>query len=128
MSRPQPWGTQTYGCRLVIASTPVDLGWFQQRGQRRDPTRHRCGLREIVTTASPRNFDYVRKLGASQVFDYNDANVVATMVKSLSHRDMTGALAIAAGSRASCIEIMSPCHGQRTVSMPSSPCRSTMRR
>ncbi len=26
---------------------------------------------EVITTSSPRNFDYVKKLGASQVFDYN---------------------------------------------------------
>ena len=76
---------------------------------------------EVVTTASPRNFDYVRGLGASQVFDYNDASVVATMVKSLSNRDMAGALAIAAGSGASCIEVMSRCRGHRIVSMASSP-------
>ncbi len=76
---------------------------------------------EVVTTASPRNFDYVRGLGASQVFDYNDANVVETIVKSLGNRDMAGALAIAAGSGASCIEIMSRCQGQRIVSMASSP-------
>jgi NADPH:quinone reductase-like Zn-dependent oxidoreductase len=25
---------------------------------------------EVITTASPKNFDYVKKLGASQVFDY----------------------------------------------------------
>ena len=76
---------------------------------------------EVVTTASPRNFDHVRRLGASQVFDYNDANVVETMVKSLGKREMAGALAIAAGSGAYCIEIMSRCQGQRIVSMASSP-------
>ena len=76
---------------------------------------------EVVTTASPRNFDYVRGLGASQVFDYNDANVVATLVKFLGDRDMAGALAIAAGSGASCIEVMSRCRGDRIVSMASSP-------
>lgn len=76
---------------------------------------------EVVTTASPRNFDYVRGLGATRVFDYNDANVVATLVKFFVDRDMAGALAIAAGSGASCIEVMSRCHGHRIVSMASSP-------
>lgn len=76
---------------------------------------------EVVTTASPRNFDYVRKLGACQVFDYNDADVLTDLVKLLSHCDMAGSLAIAPGSGASCIEIMSRCQGQRIVSMASSP-------
>lgn len=76
---------------------------------------------EVVTTASPKNFDYVGGLGASHVFDYNDANVVATMVKHLGNRDMVGALAITAGSGASCIDIMSRCRGRRIVSMASPP-------
>lgn len=76
---------------------------------------------EVVTTASPKNFGYVRGLGASEVFDYNDANVVAKLVKYLGNRDMAGALAIAAGSGASCIDVMSRCQGHRIVSMASSP-------
>ena len=76
---------------------------------------------EVVTTASPRNFGFVRELGASEVFDYNDADVVAAIARYLAKRDMAGALAIAAGSGAACIEVMSRCHGQRIVSMASSP-------
>ena len=76
---------------------------------------------EVVTTASPRNFDYVRELGASQVFDYNDEKVVAKLVTHLGNRDVVGALAIAAGSGASCIDVMSQCQGNRIVSMASSP-------
>ncbi|WP_079419404.1 zinc-binding alcohol dehydrogenase family protein [Thiomonas intermedia] len=76
---------------------------------------------EVVTTASPKNFDYVRGLGASYVFDYNDTDVVVTMAKHLADRDMAGALAIAVGSGASCIDVMSRCRGQRMVSMASSP-------
>ncbi|KAI0707802.1 GroES-like protein [Earliella scabrosa] len=32
---------------------------------------------KVVTTASPRNFDFVKSLGASEVFDYKDPDVVA---------------------------------------------------
>jgi len=76
---------------------------------------------DVVATASPRNHDYVRGLGASHVFDYNEPNVVAAIVEYLGHREMAGALAIAAGSGASCIDAMSRCHGRRIVSMASSP-------
>jgi NADPH:quinone reductase-like Zn-dependent oxidoreductase len=76
---------------------------------------------EVVTTASPRNFAYVRGLGASHVFDYNDGNIVATLVQFLRDRDMAGALAISAGSGASCIEVLGRCKGRRIVSMASAP-------
>jgi NADPH:quinone reductase-like Zn-dependent oxidoreductase len=76
---------------------------------------------EVVTTASPRNFDYVRGLGAGQVFDYNDDQVVAKLVTYLRNRDVVGALAIAAGCGAACIDVMSRCQGNRIVSMASSP-------
>jgi NADPH:quinone reductase-like Zn-dependent oxidoreductase len=76
---------------------------------------------EVVATASPRNFAYVRGLGASQVFDYNDEKVVAKLVTYLGNREVVGALAIAAGSGASCIDVMSQCQGNRIVSMASSP-------
>ena len=76
---------------------------------------------EVVTTASPRNFDHVRRLGASHVVDYNEANVVPTLIRHLRDRDMAGALAIAAGSAAPCIDVISQCRGRRIVSMASSP-------
>lgn len=76
---------------------------------------------EVVTTASPKNFDYVGRLGAIQVFDYNDANVAKGITAFLRNRDMAGALAIAAGSGALCIDIMANCRGQRIVSMASAP-------
>ena len=76
---------------------------------------------EVITTASPGNFEYVRGLGASHVFDYKDANVVEAIVKYFGSRDLAGALAITAGSGALCIDIMSRCQGRRIVSMASSP-------
>lgn len=76
---------------------------------------------EVVTTASSRNFDYVRGLGASLVFDYNDATVTDAMVQALRTRDMAGALAISAGSGRQCIDVLSRCQGRRIVAMASAP-------
>lgn len=76
---------------------------------------------EVVTTASPRNFDYVRQLGASEVFDYRDAAVVDTLVRCLAGRDVVGALAIASGSGAPCIDVIGRCRGRRVVAMASAP-------
>ena len=51
---------------------------------------------KIVTTASPRNFDLVKSLGASAVFDYHAADVVA-QIKAVTGNSVKKALD-AAGS------------------------------
>jgi len=45
---------------------------------------------EVVTTASAHNKDYCTKLGASQVFDYNDSNVVDEISKALKGKSVAG--------------------------------------
>jgi NADPH:quinone reductase-like Zn-dependent oxidoreductase len=76
---------------------------------------------EVFTTASPRNFDYVKRLGASQAFDYRSATVVADMVAALEGRRLAGALAIGAGSTAACIDILGAGRGARFVAMATVP-------
>ncbi|KAJ5624679.1 hypothetical protein N7510_000988 [Penicillium lagena] len=46
---------------------------------------------EVVATASPHNFDLVKKLGASQVLDYHSANIVEELVLALRDRELAGA-------------------------------------
>ena len=75
----------------------------------------------VVTTASPKNFDYVKGLGAEQVFDYKDPSVVGNIVQALKGREVVGALAISVGSGAPCVAIMGQCQGTPIVSMASSP-------
>lgn len=76
---------------------------------------------EVITTASPRNFDYVKKLGASQAFDYNEAAVVEDIVKALKGKTIAGALAIGAGSANACVDIVHACKGNKFVSMATFP-------
>ena len=45
---------------------------------------------EVFTTASSKNFDYVKKLGASKVFDYHDENVVDQLIDALKGKSMPG--------------------------------------
>lgn len=42
---------------------------------------------EVITTASPRNFDFCRGLGASQVFDYNSPTVKDELVARVQGQD-----------------------------------------
>ena len=76
---------------------------------------------DVVTTSSPRNFAYVKGLGARQAFDYNTRTVIADIVECLRGREIAGALAIGPGSAAACVDIVSACKGARFVSMATPP-------
>jgi len=47
---------------------------------------------EVFATSSSHNFDYVKKLGASKVFDYNSETVVEDMVQALKEKTVAGVL------------------------------------
>jgi NADPH:quinone reductase-like Zn-dependent oxidoreductase len=72
---------------------------------------------DVVTTASPRNFAYVKRLGAREAFDYRSRTVIADIVGDLRGREIAGALAIGQGSAAACVEIVAACKGNRFVAM-----------
>jgi NADPH:quinone reductase-like Zn-dependent oxidoreductase len=44
----------------------------------------------VITTASPKNFNLVTQLGASQVFDYHSVTVVEEIVRALNGQDLVG--------------------------------------
>jgi NADPH:quinone reductase-like Zn-dependent oxidoreductase len=69
----------------------------------------------VVTTASPKNFAYVKSLGASAAFDYNNKDVVHDIVAALRGKDVVGAFAIGAGSTGECLDILSHSQGRRFV-------------
>jgi len=46
---------------------------------------------EVIATASPRNHELVKKLGASQIFDYNSPTVVDDIVAASQGREIAGA-------------------------------------
>ncbi len=70
---------------------------------------------DVVTTASPHNFDYVKRLGARAAFDYRSRTVVRDVIAALRGHEIVGALAIGAGSTAACIDIVGACQGARFV-------------
>jgi NADPH:quinone reductase-like Zn-dependent oxidoreductase len=76
---------------------------------------------EVITTASPRNFAYVQKLGAREAFDYRSKTVIPDIVSALYGREIVGALAIGAGSAAACIDIVGACNGNRFVALATPP-------
>jgi threonine dehydrogenase-like Zn-dependent dehydrogenase len=76
---------------------------------------------EVFTTASPRNFAYVRRLGAAQVFDYHSSAVIRDAIHALNGKTLAGAVAIGAGSARACVEVAGECRGRQFVSTVSGP-------
>lgn len=76
---------------------------------------------EVITTASPRNFEYVKSLGATQVFDYNSPSVVSDIIAAFEHRTLAGAIAIGTTSAPSCVRIVGACEGSKFVSIATPP-------
>jgi NADPH:quinone reductase-like Zn-dependent oxidoreductase len=77
---------------------------------------------EVFTTASPGNFELVRKLGAAQVWDYRSSSVVRDIVKALAEKDVAGALSIGEGAADACIDIVAQSKtGRKFVAMATYP-------
>ncbi|OKL55497.1 enoyl-reductase-like protein [Talaromyces atroroseus] len=76
---------------------------------------------EVFTTASPKNHEYLKSLGASQVFDYKSPSVVAQMVKALKGKTTAGALSIGQGAAEKLMEILDKSQGNKFVAMATFP-------
>jgi NADPH:quinone reductase-like Zn-dependent oxidoreductase len=76
---------------------------------------------EVFTTASPRNFAYVQRLGAAQVFDYRSPEVIGEVIHAMQGKTLAGAVAIGAGSARACIAVAGACRGRRFGSTVSNP-------
>ncbi|KAF4631493.1 hypothetical protein G7Y89_g6637 [Cudoniella acicularis] len=76
---------------------------------------------EVITTASPKNFEYMRQLGASHVFDYRDPETVKEIIAFLKGKTCAGALAIGSKSTEACFSIVSASKGRKFVSQASGP-------
>lgn len=78
---------------------------------------------QVITTASPRNFELVKSLGASHAFDYRSPNAQKEIIAVLKDTKCAGAIAIGEGSAAPCIDIISavPSVGRKFVAQASTP-------
>jgi NADPH:quinone reductase and related Zn-dependent oxidoreductases len=71
---------------------------------------------EVITTASPRNFDYIKGLGAGEVVDYHNATVVNDIVKKLEGRSLVGTVDVIGGKALrQCIEVVRQAQGKKVV-------------
>jgi NADPH:quinone reductase-like Zn-dependent oxidoreductase len=74
-----------------------------------------------MSTASPKNHQYLKSLGATEVFDYNSPTVVQDIVSTMNnkHKISAGAYAIGVGSLKACIDILSKTKGKKFVAQAS---------
>ncbi|PWY85785.1 zinc-binding alcohol dehydrogenase domain-containing protein cipB [Aspergillus sclerotioniger CBS 115572] len=76
---------------------------------------------EVITTASPKNYDFVKSLGASLVFDYKSETVVEDIIAAFQGKLSAGALAIGPDSPAKCGEVVARVEGRKFVTLVSPP-------
>ncbi|MCJ1398034.1 hypothetical protein MMC11_001231 [Xylographa trunciseda] len=72
---------------------------------------------QVITTASPRNFEYVKKLGASQVFDYNSKTIVDELVAATKDKTTAGVIDCINidGAIQACADTLLKCEGNRFI-------------
>lgn len=74
---------------------------------------------EVLTTCSPKNFDYVKSLGAYEAFDYNSPTVIRDIIGELKTKKVAGAISIGNGSTEACAEILAASKGNRFIAQAS---------
>ncbi|KAJ6443312.1 zinc-binding oxidoreductase CipB [Purpureocillium lavendulum] len=68
---------------------------------------------EVVAVASSRNFDYVKRLGATEALDYNSSSVKDDLLNAFKNRELAGVLdCIGSAAWAICVE---KSHGNKFV-------------
>lgn len=75
----------------------------------------RCAGYRVLATASPRNFDHVRSLGAAAAVDYHSRTAADELIDALDDSPLAGALAIGSGSLSPTTSIASKAPGRRRV-------------
>ncbi|KAJ4343986.1 hypothetical protein N0V95_006471 [Ascochyta clinopodiicola] len=76
---------------------------------------------EVITTASPKNFNLVKDLGATHVFDYHNLATTQEIISLLERKTLAGAVAIGDGSMEACIEIVAASSGTKFIAQASLP-------
>ncbi|KAM0126933.1 hypothetical protein ACHAO1_009794 [Botrytis cinerea] len=76
---------------------------------------------EVFSTSSPKNFDLLKKLGASQVFDYNSKTAIPDLINAFKGKTTAGAMSIGQGAADACMDILNKCKGRKFLSMITYP-------
>lgn len=74
----------------------------------------------VITTASAKNHDQMKRLGAEAAFDYHDPKVVERIIQAVDGSVVAGILAVAVGSAEPCLRI-ARATGATRIAMASPP-------
>lgn len=80
---------------------------------------------EVFATAGSKNFDFVKDLGASEVWDYKSPTATADIIAALKGKTCAGALSVghvstpegSVSAEDACLEIVHQSHGHKFVAM-----------
>ncbi|OJD18042.1 hypothetical protein AJ78_01934 [Emergomyces pasteurianus Ep9510] len=61
---------------------------------------------QVLSTSSPKNFDYVKNLGATRVFDYKSKTLIKDLLTALKGHELAGAYTIGQGAVEACTAVM----------------------
>lgn len=75
----------------------------------------------VVTTSSPKNFEYMKSLGADLVFDYHNKNLTKEIIAALKGKQVAGAMSIGSGSSLMCMDVLGASQGKKFVVNISAP-------
>lgn len=70
---------------------------------------------EVVTTSSPKNFEYCKSLGASRVFDYHSPTIAQDLIAHFTGKTIAGGFAIFPGSEKIVFDVVANVKGDKVV-------------
>ncbi|KAI1386646.1 GroES-like protein [Hypoxylon trugodes] len=76
---------------------------------------------EVFTTASSKNFDYCKSIGASRVFDYHSETITQDLLEAFKGKQCAGGYAIQLGSEKIVFEVVAKSQGAKFVACAMQP-------
>lgn len=74
---------------------------------------------QVITTASPKNFELLKKLGASEVYDYNSPTITSDLIQAFKGKKIAGALPVGGSTEAiqACMDVVAQSDGKKFVAV-----------
>ena len=115
-----PWATSPSADPAPTGETVLVWGGSTSAGSNAIQLAVAAGY-DVITTASPRNFSFVKELGASEAFDYNSPTVIPDIIFAFADRRLAGAIAFRTTAAPACVKIVASCEGNRFVAIATPP-------
>lgn len=81
---------------------------------------------EVISAASLRNFDLVKKFGAGRVFDYSSPALISDIIAAFKGKKCAGAFAIRRAALSPAFDIISQIEGKKIVISANGPAKDVL--